>query len=730
VRPAAEAMGLTDAQCLFAVQSDLDMDGDPAEAWLLVSAESVVSLAAGKDMPLVGPILIKEVEKVRVFQNVGSAALQLMVKTLYVDVARFSNARREIFDRARTEIERMVEGKPLDPESLTRPREWLCPKCQLPLPSRGAVCPRCTAGRGIVVRVLGLMRPYWTSSLLLLGMLIIRVSLSLVPPYLTKVLVDKVLVPRAHAEWLPMFVFGLVLVYVGVCIVNIVIGRASASIGTRIGKELREVLQKKLVSLDVEYFDRHSVGSLMSRVLYDTDYFQGFVNQVAEGFLLNLLTVVGIGVVLFSMNWHLALLVMLPVPLVIIGTMILWHHVWPRYYPVWDSQSKMSQLLNSMLSGIRMVKAFGQEEREQGRFSQSAEYMRGSRRALAVSVATFNPLMGFVFSLGGLIIWYFGGELVLKGDAAGGISLGTLMAFFGYVGMFYGPIQALSMFSNWLTGFVTAGQRVFEILDAGSELAIDPNPQSVGTINGEVEFRNVTFGYDPHEPIIKNVSFTIRPGQFIGVVGKSGSGKTTLVNLLCRFYDPQDGQVLIDGVDVRHLAPQELRQQVALVLQEPFLFRASIRDNVAYGRPESDAISVILAAKAANAHDFIARMPSAYDTKLGERGAGLSGGERQRVTIARALIQEPRVLILDEATSSVDTESEQQIQRALATLSKGRTTLCVAHRLSTLKNADRIYVVDEGRIVEQGSHEELLELDGIYAKLVRIQTELSRIEAG
>jgi ATP-binding cassette subfamily B protein len=238
----------------------------------------------------------------------------------------------------------------------------------------------------------------------------------------------------------------------------------------------------------------------------------------------------------------------------------------------------------------------------------------------------------------------------------------------------------------------------------------------------------VTFGYDPFNPILKNVSLKIEAGQFIGIVGKSGSGKTTLVNLICRFYDPQQGQVLIDGVDVRELAPDDLHRQVALVLQEPFLFRASIWENITYGRPDADPISVINAAKAACAHDFVARRAVAYDTQLGERGAGLSGGERQRISIARALLCDPRVLILDEATSSVDTESEQEIQRALSIVGRGRTTIAIAHRLSTLKNSDRIYVIDDGRLVESGSHEELMALGGMYHNLVRIQTELTRLE--
>jgi ATP-binding cassette, subfamily B, bacterial len=289
-------------------------------------------------------------------------------------------------------------------------------------------------------------------------------------------------------------------------------------------------------------------------------------------------------------------------------------------------------------------------------------------------------------------------------------------------------VSALSMFSNWVTGFLSAGQRIFEVLDANVSVKDDAQAVEVPRIDGSIEFRNVVFGYDPYQPVLKGVDFQIQPGSFVGIVGKSGSGKTTLVNLINRFYDVQQGEVLIDGVNVRDMRQSDLHRDIALVLQEPFLFSATIAENIAYGRPEATMEEIVDAAKAANAHDFITRRSAAYDTKLGEQGAGLSGGERQRISIARALLCNPRILILDEATSSVDTESEQEIQRALAVLCKGRTTIAIAHRLSTLKNSDWIYVVDQGRIAESGTHDGLMEQGGIYHRLVKIQTELTRLE--
>jgi ABC-type multidrug transport system ATPase subunit len=330
--------------------------------------------------------------------------------------------------------------------------------------------------------------------------------------------------------------------------------------------------------------------------------------------------------------------------------------------------------------------------------------------------------MSLVFSLGGLIVWYVGGRDVIGQE----MTLGQLIAFLAYLAMFYAPLSALSNFTTWLTSFLSGSKRVLELLDAPNTIPEPEYPTAWDRVEGLVEFDQVTFGYDRNQPVLQNVSLAIQPGEMIGIVGRSGSGKTTMVNLLSRFYDVQEGSIRIDGIDIRQLSSTQLRERVGIVFQDSFMFRGTIWKNLSYGRPQSKIEQGLEAAKAAGAHDFICRQGLAYETLLGEYGAGLSGGEKQRLSIARTLLYDPRILILDEATSNIDAESERIIQKALTRLIRGRTTLAIAHRLSTLRNADRILVFDRGRLVEQGSHYELLIHDGLYARMVRIQTQVTK----
>jgi len=411
------------------------------------------------------------------------------------------------------------------------------------------------------------------------------------------------------------------------------------------------------------------------------------------------------------------------VPFVLGSTYVFWRYILPKHYRYWDSRSKIANVLFAALSGVRVVKAFAQEGKEFDRVRSYCDRLRGARVGMDLASTTFYPIAGFVFSLGGLIVWFIGGRDIL--DGVEGFSLGTLMAFFGYLGMFYGPLNTLMSLSQWLTSFTTQANRVFEVLDTEPEVQEAPDAVALD-MRGAIAFEGVVFGYDPHVPVLKGVDVEIKPGVMIGIVGQSGSGKTSFVNLLCRFYDPTEGRITIDGVDLRKIKVKSLRSQIGLVLQDAQLFTGTIQENISYGRPEATVEEIFDASKAANAHDFIVRMPDGYDTRLGERGAGLSGGERQRISIARALLFNPKVLILDEATSNVDTVTEREIQKALDALTRGRTTIAIAHRLSTLRNADRILVFEEGRIVEVGTHEDLLARNGLYAKMVKIQTQLTK----
>jgi len=716
--------------------SDLNLSGSYEQVYFVATAEELLVIA-GSSPSQTGVIRSrvgrKEIQEIRTRHGVGGGFVQVIVEGVYVDVLAFSNAKADVFHKAVNRLQPWLKGEPVKLSSDDDVDHRRCPKCGLALQFKGDICGRCVDRGAVMLRVLKLMRPYAGKAAMMMGLVIIGIGLALIPMQVIRYMTDKLFVPAVSGRgmaydvasmWLLVMVGGILATHLIMVLVAMLTGRLASFVGTQITYDMRNRVFKHLTQLSIDYFDRYNVGQLISRVSGDTEQMKGFVHQLTTGFLQQILMVIAVGVVLFSMNWKLALLTMVPAPLVVLAVMFFWRRIYPRYYRVWDANSRLSGTLNTILSGMRVVKAFAQEQREQNRFDRSNSYVRDSFRNVEYLGSKFHPTVGFIFQIGGMLVWFFGGQSVLRGGE-NALSLGTLQAFVGYLWMFYQPLGSLAQLTNWLTGFLTAAQRTFEILDTQVQVADSRQPTACPQMKGRIVFENVTFGYDRHLPVLQNVCFEIAPGERIGIVGKSGSGKTTIVNLICRFYDADDGRVLIDDIDVRDMRTDDLRRQVGVVLQEPFLFRGTIYDNITYGVGETPPEAVLAAAKAANCHDFIVRHPLGYDTYVGERGSGLSGGERQRISIARALLYDPSVLILDEATSSVDTESEKLIQDALKRVTAGRTTIAIAHRLSTLKNSDRILVVDAGKIVEQGSHEALMAANGIYHNLVKIQTELS-----
>jgi ATP-binding cassette, subfamily B, bacterial len=602
-----------------------------------------------------------------------------------------------------------------------------CPSCHAPLPDDSDECEICNRellqppSTWVLLRLWRFAKPYQGQLLLGLVLTLLTTAASLVPPYLTMPLMDDILIPFQNGQAIDRSLVGMYLGgLAGAALVAWGLGwwrtYLLALVSERIGADLRTTTFEHLTSLSLEYFGGKRTGDLIARIGSESDRICVFLSLHALDFLNDVLMLAMTAVILASINPWLALVTLLPLPF--IAWMI--HQVRDRLRTGFEKIDRVwgevTNVLADTIPGIRVVKAFAQEQREAGRFRTANAHNLEVNDRINRTWSLFTPTVTLLTELGLLVVWAFGIWQVSHGD----ITVGVLAAFIAYIGRFYGRLDSMSRIVSVTQKAAAGAKRIFDILDHVSNVPEPVNPVPAPKIEGAITLRDVGFRYGSRR-VIRGMDLEIQPGEMIGLVGHSGSGKSTLVNLICRFYDVSDGAILVDGVDIRRYAVADFRRHIGLVLQEPFLFFGTIAENIAYGKPEATREEIVAAARAAHAHEFILRLPHGYDSLVGERGQGLSGGERQRISIARALLINPRLLILDEATSSVDTETEKEIQKALDNLVQGRTTIAIAHRLSTLRKADRLVVMDRGRVVEVGPHDELMARQGAYWRLYQAQ---------
>ena len=604
--------------------------------------------------------------------------------------------------------------------------EVACPRCGRPLEERGANCPYCVNVLRVFARLLGFLAPYRARLAAMIAATLAGVVAQAVVPYATLRITDDVVINRRE-EVLPGWI-GLMLASATAVFGARWLGQYLASwLSSRMIADLRTRLHAHIQRLRLGYFHKREAGELTSRVMHDTQELQTFLIDGLPYILVNALLFVVVAAILVAIDPWLSVCVFAPVPVMLWGIRWIWQRLHSLFHKDGSLHGRLYSILGESVRGVKAVKAASREDDRSGVFAAVNRDIVATVVRIDRQYAAFSEGSAWVFAVAGAGVYYFAARRIDPTPGAAGLTLGDLVAYVGYMGMFYGPLTWFSVIANWMNHALASAERIFAVLDTPEEIYDAPDAADPPRLAGCVEFDHVRFSYDRGKEVIKDVCLDVGAGEMVGLVGKSGAGKSTVVNLLCRFYEVDAGEIRIDGRPIRGFRLDGLRRQIGFVMQDPFLFRASLLENIRYGTPGASLADVVRAAKAAHAHDFIVDKEFGYDTIVGDGGVDLSGGEKQRIAIARALLHDPPILILDEATSSVDGETEKRIQDALARLVKGRTVIAIAHRLATLRNARRLVVMEEGRVAEIGTHDELTAAGGIYAGLVKTQTELNRL---
>ena len=701
---------------VYSAQLDLTLDGRfTKDGFLAVTDRDVIVMYENKKK--IYPI--SEISDIKCEPLIGTGIItinspsQLIARFTSKQIARFSYIARGISELQNHSGKRIVSFE----------RETTCEKCGRALPGTNK-CFRCGSRMPMFKKIADIASPYKIKFLLLFLVMLVSTAAGLYIQHIEKNFINNHLETQSGtARDIFAFVASLVVCFAVIIITNTIRSYYSVKLGSKISLDLRTKLYDKIQSLSLSFIDRRQTGELMNRISGDTSKIREFMEQGFAGMFSCILTMAGALTIMLTMDPLMTLGSVVFVPLVIFFV-----RVWrKKMHRIFRSQNRKDDKLNNQLqdtlSGMRVVKSFGTEQRESEKFKALNIDLAETQTRNELFWSTFYPFLTFVMGCGIYFVTYFGGISVLDGR----FRIGDFTQFVAYAGMLYGPLGWIAHLPRMIMRTMTSVERISDVMDEQPEVYSKETAQS-HELEQSLEFKNVSFGYKPYEPVLTDISFTARKGEMIGIVGSSGTGKSTLINLIMRLYNVNEGEILMDGINISDLSTECLHKQIGVVLQETFLFTSTILNNIRFAKPDATLEEVIAAAKTANAHDFISKFPDGYNTLVGERGQTLSGGEKQRVAIARAILNDPKILILDEATSNLDTESESQIQEALSRLIEGRTTFAIAHRLSTLRNSTRLLVIDEHRIAEIGTHSELIAKKGIYYGLVVAQMQMNQVK--